>query len=72
MPLTPYPHGWGAWEGPALDSTRAFSHLLGEKGIPNWMDLWGHDVSHDWHWWREQIGRFAPSLSQGAHPWPVT
>jgi len=64
--------GQGAWEGPALESTRAFGHLLGEKGIPNWMDLWGHDVSHDWHWWREQIGRFAPSLSKGTHPWPVT
>jgi len=36
--------------------------LLGSKGIPHELDLWGHDVPHDWPSWRAQIshhlGRF--------------
>jgi len=61
--------GQGPWEGPALDSTRAFRDLLGEKHIPNHMDLWGHDVSHDWHWWREQIKLYANHLAEESGPW---
>jgi esterase/lipase superfamily enzyme len=61
--------GQGQWEGPALDSTKRFWDLLGSKGIPNYMDLWGYDVSHDWHWWREQIVFYMSHLVEGRHPW---
>ena len=49
--------GQGQWEDTtgALDSTRRFAALLGEKGIRHELDLWGHDVPHDWPSWRRQI-----------------
>ena len=49
--------GQGQWEDTtgALDSTRRFAALLGEKGIRHELDLWGHDVPHDWPSWRNQI-----------------
>jgi len=54
--------GQGAWEDTtgALDSTKRFAGLLGEKGIPNELDLWGHDVAHDWPSWRAQIAHHLP------------
>jgi esterase/lipase superfamily enzyme len=49
--------GQGQWEDTtgALESTRQFASLLGEKGIPHELDLWGHDVPHDWPSWQKQI-----------------
>jgi esterase/lipase superfamily enzyme len=29
--------------------------VLESKGVPAWVDLWGHDVAHDWPWWRRQL-----------------
>jgi esterase/lipase superfamily enzyme len=49
--------GQGQWEDTtgAIESTKAFAALLGEKGIRHELDLWGHDVAHDWPSWRAQI-----------------
>jgi len=49
--------GQGQWEDTtgALDSTRRFAAQLGEKGLPHELDVWGHDVPHDWPAWRAQI-----------------
>jgi esterase/lipase superfamily enzyme len=49
--------GQGQWEDTtgALESTKQFAAALGEKGIPNELDLWGFDVPHDWPSWRAQI-----------------
>jgi esterase/lipase superfamily enzyme len=54
--------GQGQWEDTtgALDSTKHMAHLLGEKGIRCEMDLWGHDVPHDWPSWRAQIAHHLP------------
>jgi esterase/lipase superfamily enzyme len=54
--------GQGRWEDTtgALDSTRRFAGLLGERGIPHELDLWGHDVPHDWPSWRAQIAHHLP------------
>jgi esterase/lipase superfamily enzyme len=54
--------GQGAWEDStgALESTRRFAHLLGEKGIPHELDVWGHVVPHDWPAWRAQIAHHLP------------
>ena len=54
--------GQGQWEDTtgALDSTRAFSGVLASKGIRHEMDLWGHDVPHDWPSWRNQIAHHVP------------
>ena len=54
--------GQGDWEDStgALDSTRRFSEQLGEKGIRHELDVWGHDVPHDWPAWRAQIAHHLP------------
>lgn len=54
--------GQGAWEDELLDSTRRMDALLRAKDIPAWVDYWGHDVSHDWQWWRKQVVYFMDSL----------
>ena len=28
------------------------------KGIPHLLDVWGHDVEHDWVWWRKMLPHF--------------
>ena len=54
--------GQGQWEDTtgALDSTKRFAWLLGEKGVRHDLDLWGHDVPHDWPSWRAQIAHHLP------------
>jgi esterase/lipase superfamily enzyme len=54
--------GQGQWEDTtgALESTKTFAGLLGAKGIRHELDLWGHDVPHDWPSWRNQIGYHVP------------
>jgi esterase/lipase superfamily enzyme len=45
--------GQGDYEAP--DASRSLAHLLSSKGIPHLLELWGHDVSHDWPWWRKML-----------------
>jgi esterase/lipase superfamily enzyme len=45
--------GQGAYEAP--ERSRELSNILNSKGIPNTLDLWGHDVNHDWPWWRKML-----------------
>ncbi len=45
--------GRGAYEVP--DASVRFSQALWNKGLPNQLDLWGHDVNHDWPWWRRML-----------------
>jgi esterase/lipase superfamily enzyme len=54
--------GQGQWEDTtgALESTKRFAALLGVKGIRHELDLWGHDVAHDWPSWRAQIAHHLP------------
>jgi esterase/lipase superfamily enzyme len=54
--------GQGQWEDTtgALESTKRFAFLLGEKGIRHELDLWGWDVPHDWPSWRRQIAHHLP------------
>jgi esterase/lipase superfamily enzyme len=54
--------GRGAWEDQFLAATRALSDVLRSKGIDHWLDEWGHDVNHDWPWWRKQIAYFLGRL----------
>lgn len=52
--------GQGAFEVP--DRSRDLSGVLHSKGIPHLLEIWGHDVNHDWVWWRKMLpyylGRF--------------
>jgi esterase/lipase superfamily enzyme len=45
--------GQGAYEAP--DASRSLSAILTAKGIPHTLDIWGHDVNHDWPWWRKML-----------------
>jgi esterase/lipase superfamily enzyme len=51
-------------EGEAEDigeSWRAAS-VLGDRGIPNRVDSWGHDWKHDWPLWRNMLYAYTPEL----------
>jgi esterase/lipase superfamily enzyme len=54
--------GQGQWEDTtgALESTRRLAALLESKGIRCELDLWGHDVAHDWPSWRAQLAHHLP------------
>jgi len=45
--------GQGSYEAP--ERSRHLSDLLRAKQIPHTLDLWGHDVDHDWPWWRKML-----------------
>lgn len=48
--------GQGAYEAP--DASRRFSRILWEKGIWHNLDLWGHDMPHDWPTWRKMLDHY--------------
>lgn len=54
--------GQGAWEEDCLRETRALEEDLHALGVPAWIDYWGHNVSHDWPWWRKQLRYFLGEL----------
>lgn len=52
--------GQGAYEAP--ERSKDLSRILHSKGIPHVLDLWGHDVNHDWPWWRVMLNVYLPKL----------
>ena len=50
--------GQGDWERP--DTTWFLKRIFEAKNIPIWVDLWGHDVNHDWNWWYKQTAYYMP------------
>ncbi len=54
--------GQGQWEDTtgALESSKRFSGILAGKAIRHELDLWGHDVPHDWPSWRAQLAHHLP------------
>ncbi|RMG68307.1 MAG: esterase [Calditrichaeota bacterium] len=48
--------GQGPWENPA--ASIQLSQILHQKGIPHELDLWGHDMPHDWPTWRQMLPHF--------------
>jgi esterase/lipase superfamily enzyme len=54
--------GQGAWENGQEDA-REIQRILREKDVPCWVDFWGHDVNHDWPWWRIQMPYFLDHLN---------
>ena len=45
--------GQGAYEAP--HASRQLADLLSSKGIPHLLEMWGHDVDHDWPWWLKML-----------------
>lgn len=50
--------GQGPWDEEMVADARAIKAVLEGKGVPCWVDIWGHDVAHDWPWWRQQLPYF--------------
>jgi len=49
--------GQGAYEEGCIEETLALGHLLQQKHIPNYIDIWGRESRHEWDWWRHQAGK---------------
>ncbi|MBR2880232.1 MAG: esterase family protein [Oscillospiraceae bacterium] len=52
--------GQGPWEVP--ETSFKLRDIFFRKGINVWVDMWGHDVEHDWPWWYKQVAYFVPKL----------
>ena len=52
--------GQGPWEIP--ETSFRLKEIFAQKGINIWVDVWGHDVLHDWDWWYKQVAYFVPKL----------
>ncbi len=52
--------GQGPWEVP--ETSFRLRDIFFRKGINVWVDIWGHDVEHDWPWWYKQVEYFLPKL----------
>ena len=48
--------GQGSYEDP--EANRRFSGVLFDKNIPHELDLWGHDITHDWPTWKKMLPHF--------------
>ncbi|MCB0264453.1 MAG: alpha/beta hydrolase-fold protein [Calditrichia bacterium] len=48
--------GQGEYEDPS--SSIELSNILHGKGVPHMLDLWGHDMRHDWPTWRQMLPYF--------------
>ena len=48
--------GQGDYEDP--DASRRLSGILHSKGVPHSLELWGHDMTHDWPTWRKMLPYF--------------
>lgn len=51
--------GSGNYESP--DASRTMSDILNKKGIPNTLDIWGPDMTHDWPTWRAMLPYYLES-----------
>jgi esterase/lipase superfamily enzyme len=51
--------GSGDYESP--EASRTFSALLEHKGISHELDIWGHDMKHDWPTWRAMLPYYIAS-----------
>ncbi len=45
----------GQGEGENPNASRAMGELLGQKDIPNWVDIWGEEFGHNWDSWRAMM-----------------
>ena len=54
--------GQGAWEDELLASTKWLKSVCEKKGIHARVELWGHDVNHDWDWWYKMVDHYVPQL----------
>lgn len=51
--------GSGSYEDP--DASRLLSSILHSKSIPHELDIWGHDIPHDWPTWHKMLPYYLES-----------
>ena len=54
-------YGQGRWEHP--DQSWRLADVLGSRGIPNRIDVWGHEYDHDWPAWRVQLPHYLGQMA---------
>ena len=54
--------GRGYWVDVFPADTLELKRILEEKQIPAWIDIWGHDMAHDWPWWKKMMPYFLKEL----------
>jgi esterase/lipase superfamily enzyme len=54
--------GQGDYEDPS--SSKYLSEILNSKGIKHWLDLWGHDIKHEWSTWLQMLPYFLNELTK--------
>ncbi len=52
--------GEGRWETPR--NSWRMAAVLGRRGVPNRVDLWGKDHDHDWPSWREMLPKYLSEM----------
>jgi len=52
--------GEGRWESPR--NSWGIANALGQRGIPNRVDLWGKHHDHDWPSWREMLPKYMSEM----------
>jgi esterase/lipase superfamily enzyme len=50
------PTGQGKWED--VGESWRLANVLGAKGVPNRVDLWGEEWDHDWNTWRAMLPKY--------------
>ena len=48
--------GQGDYEDP--NASKRLSDILHSKGVNHWLDLWGHDIKHEWSTWLRMLPYF--------------
>lgn len=48
--------GEGRWEN--IGESWGLANVLGQKGIPNYVDSWGPETHHDWQTWRAMMPKY--------------
>jgi esterase/lipase superfamily enzyme len=56
-------YGEGRWESP--EEAWRMADLLGSKGVPNRVDVWGREWDHDWPTWRRMLPTYLNELVPG-------
>src|SRR5579883_588836 len=47
----------GEWDI-CLGENFRLANIMGSKGIPHWLDVWGDHSKHDWPWWRQMAQKY--------------
>lgn len=55
--------GEGRWENPS--EAWRMADVLGAKGIPNRVDIWGQEWDHDWQTWRRMLPTYLKEIVPG-------